>query len=151
MRPFVFVLMILPAVFFSCDPCNNLDCLASNYDAQFRIVSAGTGSDLVFGTNPIYDKNQIKFYSIKGADTSFFEYKTIKSGGTGYDSVLHVHFYPETEVAYMQLGNNDIDTLNISYKTTDSRCCGTITEITNFRYNNRFDIPGSSDTQELNK
>lgn len=33
----------------------------------------------------------------------------------------------------------------------DTKCCGTITEITKFRFNNSADIPGSQGTQELRK
>ncbi len=138
-------------ILFSCDPCKNIDCLSDNYSGQFRIVSAGDGKDLIFGPNKIYDKREIKFYSLKGTDTTFFEYETINFGGIGYDSILHVRFFPKTDVAYMRLNNVDIDTLNISFNTFNTKCCGTITEITNFRFNNRTDIPGSEGTQEIKK
>jgi hypothetical protein len=152
MRLFLFFLTAtMVTTLFSCDPCSNLDCASDNYYGQFRIVSASTGNDLVFGTNRVYDKNQIKFYSLKGTDTTFFEYQTIKFGGTGYDSILYVRFYPQTDVTYMRLSNGDIDTLNISYKTTQTKCCGSITEITNFRHNNAVDVPGDKGTQELKK
>jgi len=146
----LFLVTILTAI-SSCDPCNNLECATDNYHGQFRIVSTTTGNDLVFGVNRVYDKNQIKFYSLKGIDTTFFDYQTIKFGGSGYDSILYVGFYPQPDVAYMRLSNSDIDTLNISYKTTKTRCCGTITEIINFRFNNAVDIPGDKGTQELKK
>ena len=152
MRPILLLLLTtITTILSSCDPCNNLDCASDNYDGQFRIISAATGKDMVFGANRVYDKNQMKFFSIKGTDTAFFNYQTIKFGGSGYDSILHVRFYPKTDVAYLRLSNADIDTLNISYKTTDSKCCGTITEITNFRYNNTVDIPGNKGTQEIRK
>lgn len=152
MRPFFIILLATIATLLtSCDPCSNLDCATDNYYGQFRIVNATTRNDLVFGANRVYDKNQIKFYSLKGPDTTFFDHQTIKFGGAGYDSILHVRFYPQTDVAYMRLSNSDIDTLNISYKTTQTKCCGTITEITNFRYNNAVDIPGDRGTQELKK
>ena len=67
------------------------------------------------------------------------------------DSILYVHFFPETPIAYMRLSNGDIDTLNISFNTFRSKCCGIITEITNYRYNNMVDIPGNKGTQELRK
>jgi hypothetical protein len=152
MRPFLFFLTTtITTLLFSCDPCKNLDCASDNYYGQFRVLSASTGKDLVFGPNSVYDRNHIKFYSLKGTDTTFFDYQAIKFGSTTYDSILHVRFYPKTDVAYMRLSNGDIDTLNISYKTSDTRCCGTITEITNFRYNSAVDIPGDNGTQELKK
>jgi hypothetical protein len=150
-RFFFFISVVIVATLSSCDPCSTLDCVSDNYYGQFRIISASTGNDLVFGSTRFYDKNQIKFFSLKGTDTTFFQYQTIKSAGTGYDSILYVHFYPQTDVGYMRLSNSDIDTLNISYKTTKTRCCGTITEITNFRYNNAVDVPGDKGTQELKK
>lgn len=137
-------------VFFSCDPCSNLDCRSDNYNGQFRIVSATDGKDLVFGQTKVYDKNQIKFYSIKGLDTTFFDYQTIKFPNTGYDSILHVRFFPKADTAYMQLSNSDVDTLSITYNTIDSRCCGTITEINGFVLNNSTNIPGKG-TQEIKK
>ena len=118
---------------------------------QFRIVRAINGNDLVFGPTKIYDKNQIKFYSIKGIDTTFFDYQTIMFPNTGYDSILQVQFFPKADVAYIHLNNGDIDTFNISYNVFDTKCCGTITEITNFRFNNLIDIPGNKGTIEIKK
>ena len=138
-------------VFYGCDPCNNLDCVSSNYYGQFRVIKKSDGTDLVFGANRIYEKHKIKFYSLKGTDTTFFYYSPTRFPNTGYDSILQVHFYPQVENAYMDLGNGDIDTLKISYKTFDTKCCGTITEITNFRLNNSIDIPGNQGTQEIKK
>ena len=143
--------ILLGLVFFSCDPCKNLDCLSDNYFGQFRIVNAIDGNDLVFGPTKIYEKSQIKFYSLNGVDTTFFNYQTIKFPNTGNDSILHVRFFPKVDIAYMRLSNGDVDTLNISYKTFNTRCCGTITEITNFRFNNSVNIPGNKGTQEIKK
>ena len=143
--------ILFGVIFYSCDPCKNLDCLSDNYYGQFRIIRATNGEDLVFGPNKIYDKNQITFYSLKNRDTIFFDYQAIKLANTGYDSILYVRFLPKSDIAYMRLSNGDIDTLNIFYKTFDSKCCGTITEITNFRFNNSVDIPGHMGTQEIRK
>ncbi len=152
MRPFFFFLSAtIATLLFSYDPCNNLGCYENPQAGHFRIVSASTGQDLVFGPNKIYDKNKIKFYSLKGTDTTFFNYQPIKSGGAGYDSILLVRFFPNPEVAYMRLSNGDIDTLNITYKTNKTKCCGTQTSIMNFRYNNSFDISGLTGIQELKK
>ena len=152
MRPFYLLLFIaISALLFSCDPCKNLDCMPSKLDGTFRIVSAGTGADLLFGPNKIYDKEQLKFYSIKGTDTTYFEPRTIKTEGTAYDSILVVRFSTQPEVAYLQLSNSDVDTLQISYTSTSSKCCGTISEIVNYRYNNATDIPGNKGTQEIKK
>ncbi len=144
-------LIILAVVFYSCNKCANLDCISDNYYGQFRIVSATDGKDLVFGPNRIYFQNEIKFYSLAGQDTTFFDYQPTRFPNAGYDSILQVRFFPKADVAYMRLGNGDIDTLNISYNTFKSQCCGEITEITNFKLNNSIDIPGNKGTQEIRK
>lgn len=135
----------------SCDPCRNLDCLSSNFDGQFRIISAATGNDLVFGPARVYDKARIRFFTLGGTDTSFLEYRPIRFPGMGYDSILLVRFFPPTPVAYMQLSNGDVDTLNIFYRTRPTKCCGTITEITDFQFNNIVTLPGDAGTQDLKK
>jgi hypothetical protein len=136
----------------SCDPCGILDCISDNHFGQFRIVSKTDGKDLVFGPNAIYDQTKIKFYSLNGADTTFFQYAPAKFPGSGYDSILYVRFFPETTTpAYIKLNNLDTDTLTITYNTFKTKCCGTITEITKFRFNNSVDIPGNQGTQEIRK
>jgi hypothetical protein len=50
----------------------------------------------------------------------------------------------------MRLSNADIDTLQITYQSRPTKCCGTITEIKNFRFNNTVNLPGQG-TQELKK
>ena len=152
MRPFLcFLIAIIATVISSCDFCENIRCDYVPPDGHFRIVSAATGQDLVFGPTGIYDKNEIKFYSLVVTDTTFIDYQAENIGGAGFDSVLEVHFHPSQEVAYMRLNNGDIDTLNISYRTSEHRCCGTNTLITNFRYNNTVDIPGDTGIQVLKK
>jgi hypothetical protein len=153
MRQFSFkVFLICGLTFISCDPCDNLDCIADNHSGQFRVTSKVDGKDLVFGPNAIYDKTKIKFFSLNGIDTIFFQYNHIKFSGIGYDSILHVRFYPELPApAYMKLNDTDTDTLAITYNKFKTKCCGTITEITRFRYNNTIDIPGDQGTQEIRK
>ena len=137
---------------FSCDPCKNLDCASSNYSGQFRIISKTDSSDLVFGSKKIYDKNEIKFYSINNNDTTYFEYKAIKFGGDKYDSILYVYFYPQTFTnVYMRLSSTDTDTLTMTFKTFDTKCCGRITEIDKFLYNNLTQISGNVGTQVILK
>ena len=152
MRHFKFALLVILSgvLFHSCDRCHNLDC-PSGYHGQFRIVSAMDGRDLVFGPNKIYDKDQIKFYSVTGADTTYFGYQSIKLPNIGYDSVLFVRFFPKNEITYMRLSNGDVDTLTISYNTFETRCCGITAIISNFRFNNSVDLPGDKGTQEIKK
>lgn len=153
MRKMVRLILSLFTLFFlsSCDPCANLDCMYDSYIGQFRIVSASGNNDLVFGPDRIYDKNKIKFFTLIGQDTVSYDYETKYFPGSGYDSILSVLFFPKSDIAYMRLSNGDVDTLNISFKTTDSKCCGTVTQITNFRLNNVVNIPGTMGTQEIRK
>jgi hypothetical protein len=146
------IIICFSLILSSCDPCNNLDCITDNHFGQFRIVNKVDGKDLVFGPNQIYDKSKIKFYILNGNDTTFFQYNPIKFSGNGYDSILEVRFYPETLTpVYMKLSDTDTDTLNVTYNTFKTKCCGTITEITKYRHNNSIDIPGNTGTQEIKK
>ena len=144
-------IIFLGTLFYSCNKCGNIDCIA-NYDfGQFRILRGTDGKDLVFGPDKIYDANEIKFYSLNGADTSFFDYQALRFPGADYDSILYVYFMPRTDVAYMQLSNNDVDTLNITRRSFNTKCCGNITEITKFRFNNLVDVLANEGTIEIKK
>ncbi len=151
MKQFIaFILIVF--LFHSCGPCDRVDCLSDNYFGHFRIISAANGEDLVFGPTRFYDKKLIKFFALNGVDTTFFDFHTINSGGTiGFDSILQVSFFPETDIAFMRLSDGDVDTFQISYNTFGTKCCGTITEITNFRFNNTIDLPGGQGIQEIKK
>lgn len=151
MRPFLcFLIAVIATVVSSCFLCENIACDEIPPYGHFMLVSATTGEDLVFGPTRLYDKNQFKFYSLLATDTILYDYQAIKLGGSEYDSVLRVLFYPLNEVAYMELSNGDIDTLNISYRASESRCCSNIV-ITSFRYNNSVEIPADTGTQVLMK
>ena len=151
MRHFKFTLLVIfsGVLFQSCDRCNNLDC-PSNYHGQFRIVSAIDGTDLLFGPNKIYDLYQISFFSVNGADITYFGFLPMKFSNSN-DSILFVRFYPKNEIVYMQLSNGDVDTLNISYNTSESKCCGMIVNISNFRLNNSIDLPVYEGIQVIKK
>lgn len=125
--------------------------MPSNYEGQFRIISQSDNKDLVFGPNKIYDISQIRFYSLNGTDTTFFQTKTIYAPGTGYDSILSVNFFPASPNAYMRLSNGDVDTLNLAFHSINSKCCGTVTDINNFRLNNKIDMGNNSTTREIKK
>lgn len=75
------VAAFLGVVLSACE-CGYLDCFENNYDGHFRIVKASDGTDLVFGASKIYDKRKIRFYTLKGVDTIFFDYHPIKSSLT---------------------------------------------------------------------
>lgn len=136
----------------SCNPCNNLDCLYSNYNGQFRVMSKADNKDLVFGPASIYDKDSIKFFSLKNSDTTLYETKAIRFPTTRYDdSILVVNFLPGTVTAFIQLNSGDTDTLTMTYSSRDTKCCGTIVEIDNFKLNNSTDLGGNGETREIRK
>ena len=136
----------------SCDHCNNLDCLSSNYHGHFRIVSKADNKDLVFGPASIYDKDSIKFFSLKNSDTTFYETKAMRFPSTRYDdSILFVNFLPGTATAFVQFNNGDTDTLTMTYSSRDTRCCGMIVDIDNFKFNNSTDLGGNGETREIRK
>ena len=145
-----YILLFIGFCLCACDPCQNLDCATDDYDGQFRFVRAATGNDLLFGPTAEYTPSDIRFFTQNGTDTTFFNSQAIYAPGNGYDSVLQVQFLPDTDTAYLQVGTGAVDTLHLQFKTTASRCCGTITEITNFRLNNSVDLPGKG-TQVINK
>ncbi len=136
----------------SCNRCANLDCISSSTHGQFRIVRNTDGKDLVFGPTALYDKNAIKFYALSGNDTSFYDYQAIRFSNANYDSIFYVNFFPEKNgPVFIRLSDTDTDTLKITYNTFRSKCCGIITQITNYKYNNVVDLPGNQGTQELRK
>jgi hypothetical protein len=143
-------LFFLCLIFSACDPCKNLDCATDNFFGQFRIVSEADREDLLFGPGRLYDKDQLLFYSLKDTDTTFFDYQVVPFAGGDYDSILQVHFFPKSDIAYMQLSNGDVDTLSLDFQTINSRCCGRITKITSFRLNNKVSMPGRG-THEIKK
>ena len=151
MRPYCLLLTLtVSSLFFSCDPCRYADIICHDYYSKFRVVSAINGQDLVFGPNKVYDKNQIRFYSLKGSDTTFFDFQPgLFDAGT--DSCLLIDFMPQTDVAYIRLSSTDIDTLNITYVSTDLKCCESSSTIAKFRYNNLVDFPGVQETHVIKK
>ena len=152
MRYLVFTFLALSTmILVACDPCKNLDCKYSNYFGQFRIINKADNKDLVFGSSRIYNKDQISFFTLTGTDTTFFETKAIHFPGSGYDSIITVNFFPAASTVYMRLSNGDVDTLNLVYESTNSKCCGTITEINNFKLNTVTDLGNNSKTREIRK
>ncbi len=139
--------------FCACDKCRLLDCSVTDTSALFRIVDKSNGKDLVFGNNAIYDKNKIKFFTLNGADTTFFKCSPEnKYGISTEDSILKVYFPENVQMkVLMQLNNVDTDTLGLSYKTEDTKCCGSVTTISKFLYNTTNDIGGNNEVKILKK
>jgi hypothetical protein len=139
--------------FYSCNKCRYLDCYFGDTSGRFRIISKANGNDLVFGNNSIYDKSKIKFFSLNGVDTTFFDYKPeTRYGNNTPDSILRVYYLTEPKgLTFIKLNNVDVDTLTMTYLTENTKCCGVVTTISKFIYNNTNDIGGNGETRELKK
>ena len=91
------------------------------------------------------------FYALKGTDTTVYETKAVLFPHTGFDSILTVNFFPETSTAFIRLGNGDIDTLDLTFISNNTKCCGIVTEIDNFRFNNATNLGNNKETREIKK
>src|SRR6187402_150321 len=100
------LLLFTGTLFYGCDPCGNLDCIVSDYNGMIRIVKASDGTDLVFGAGSMYNKNEIRFFSVSGPDTTFLLTEPIAYSGNGYDSILHVDFSPPADPSFMRLNSS---------------------------------------------
>lgn len=117
----------------------NRKCNQNNNTAAFRILSATTGTDMVFGPGKIYNKDSIRFFSLTGTDTIYHHYGASHNPNPGGDSLLYVSFdYRNFNVAYIRLNNSDVDTLNLDYKLMDgSSCCPDFKAVYPLSVNNR--------------
>ncbi len=138
------------ALFTLASCCGTVKCDISSPFGEFRIVRASDNADLLFGPSRIYDRNLIKFYSLKATDSIFYYSTASFSPGARYDSILEVAFTPLPDIVYMRLSNGDIDTIRINYESRSSTCCGSFNSITGFRFNNSNDFAGTG-LHELKK
>jgi hypothetical protein len=146
-----YVLFVITALCLTaCDPCKNLDCVTDDYEGQFRILRSSDGTDLLFGLQKSYTADSLRFYTLQSGDTTFLNAHAALLRSIDYDSILQVRFFPKADMAYMRLPNGDVDTLQLAYVTQNTRCCGTITELTNIRYNNTTNLFGKG-IQEIRK
>ncbi len=144
--------LVVMCSFVTCNKCNRLDCITDQDTGQFRIISKTDGRDLLYGPNAIYNPRKISVYTVNGADTTYFQTVSTRYFGTGYDSVLVVRFAPKTtKPIYIKLHSLDLDTLALTYHTYQTKCCGTITDIKNYAYNNTTTFEGNVDILEIKK
>jgi hypothetical protein len=123
----------------SCDSCIGVDCKDNvNYKATLRIISVLDGRDLVFGPSRLYQRDKIRFFSIKGSDTTFFTQRPLRLADNTPDSALLVDFSPKSDTAFMQLTATDIDTVLLTYGEEAEWCC-VFNVVTSLRFNNAND------------
>jgi hypothetical protein len=137
-------LLILCSVLFSCDPCKGLDCVSSDIFKTFRVWSSTSNNDLLYGPSAQYNRSKLRFFSVKGADTTFYLHSDEKIGPGILDSAVSVRFLPLPSVAYISFGNGDIDTLELALQTRQTKCCGAITSVEKVRYNGVDEMSGQA-------
>ena len=148
----LFILPLLALVFYSCDECSNLDCVPNNYTAYLRLLKQPGNSDLIFGHSAVYHPDSIRIYMLSGTDTIFYQKQTLKVPGTVSDSMLAVSLSPEAfSNVYMELDNQDTDTLEVRYERFNTKCCSVITQIDSIRFNNQPMIPATEGIIYLSK
>lgn len=76
---------------------------------SFRVVEKQTQKDLVFGPNPIYQKDSVHIQ-----ETHVFH---VQNKGFICDLVTPI------DTLYLKLSSMDMDTLVLTYKFNDSQCC----------------------------
>jgi hypothetical protein len=129
-------LLILPIVFNSC--CIGAGkCAQDSYSSRFRIVEGTTGHDLIFGMNNIYDKDQIKMYSLSGTDTIHHMCEPGPNPNPGEDSLLYADFdYRRFETVFISLKTAVVDTIDVRYPSVEVRCCPDYRTVELISYNN---------------
>ena len=120
----------------SCGKTIQCDCIAEDPDIYMKIVSEKDSSDLVFGETSIYSPQQILAYTVKSKFTVNHSIKTLNLVGGGTDSVLVLEnpdFMLSTVI--LDYGNQDVDTLTISFETLEFECCGEFRRINSVLHN----------------
>jgi hypothetical protein len=154
MKYFQYCLSFLATVtLFSCsrNKCGEkVDC-ADLTDVEFRVVRATDGADLVFGPQRVYDKNAFKFYTLKGADSVFFDHNFYYATRGTLDTTIGVTFPKGTAAAFVRLSNGDVDTLLMTYNSNTTNCGCTTTNISSVRVNNATVVEGPGPLVQLRK
>lgn len=114
------------------DPCNS-NC-SDSYKLLFRIVNKNTGKNLVYGSDKIYDRTQMKIFLVKGVDTTVLNIKALY-GSFPSDSILYFDLPAKSDTGYLRLNSLDVDTLALTFGVANSRCCSFNT-IQAVNYNN---------------
>jgi hypothetical protein len=134
---FTLIIIIISSCCFG-----NRKCVGDDDSARFRLVRRTDGSDLVFGSSRLYDKNSIRFYSLRGTDTIDHYYGPGPGASLNADSLLYVNGdHRQFDTVYLKLTTTDTDTLLYQYATVDGQCCPDFRMVRSVIYNN---VPVSS-------
>ncbi len=118
--PLFFCLLIL-FIAQSCSEFCEGECLEESY-LPLRILDSADSTDLIFGTNKVYDFEKIKFYNISGTDSIFFQAEKRQYSNSELEGVLNIdHEKFTASQILIDFGNSDIDTLELNFGSFD--CC----------------------------
>ena len=112
----IIIIIILPFVINSCDPCfGERGVCADTFN--FRIVDKASGVDLVFGQIPVYHKDSVYLL-------------TTLPGYQGAMSFNDNHKFSSrllipVDTFYLHVSSADRDTLLMNYDFVKSNCCKT--------------------------
>lgn len=122
-------------VFTSCDPCRNLECVTSDLELSFLFLDEA-GNNVAYGDSAAYDS--IRFYSLNGIDTTFYSARPyLYQRNSISDTAIAVEFnQPTTSDILIDYDGQEQDTLVLDITSRKTKCCGTISDIYSFRYNN---------------
>jgi len=138
--------------FKSCSEDCYTDCETIQPKLFIKIISKVDSTDLVFGENKKYDFNDINVFSLEINDSLI--YNVIPTDSIGYfdsffyslppveegvvvDSFLIINgSYFDIDRIFVDFGNSDVDTLNLSFLTgEEDKCCGTPRQIKTVSHN----------------
>ncbi|HEY9706085.1 MAG TPA: hypothetical protein V6C58_26855 [Allocoleopsis sp.] len=108
--------LLLGVIFLAgCDPCRGNRACADTFD--FKLIDNINGDDLVFGTNPTYNKDSVYLFTkLQGYSGKMSYPKENKFSST---LLLPVDTF------FLHLGSTDTDTLVMFYDFRKVKCCST--------------------------
>lgn len=121
----------------SCSDCNRIDCV-EDLEFRFNFFSSQSNEDLVFGPNPIINKDDVRVYSFESGEK---KQEIVKFNEVGF-----IYFAPQfTQSEYFVEAGGKIDTLLFTFERHGKdKCCGPLNLITQIRVNNVIQTPDSN-------
>ncbi len=129
---------ILVLIILSSCCIGNRKCQINNFIIYFRLVDKSTNNDLLYGPSKLYNKDDLKLYTIKGIDTITEKVYFSASNTINGDSLVYAFInYTNYENLYLKLNNVDVDTIATTYNVIDkSSCCDDLIETSFIKFNN---------------
>ena len=118
-------IMTLLAIFclMSCE-CTKVDCAIYFPEMYFRIVDMDDTIDLIFDEDGIYDPSAMRMFSVENDDTSFYQIAVDDRDIFTRRVLTFAMEPPEDRRIFLDFGNEDVDTLDVSFETVpEDQCC----------------------------